>query len=58
MYEVDEENRDSIIDHINSDFAKLGAWDNEWNVTLVADKTQAMVISKMKSAFDIYQINY
>ena len=60
VYEVNEENRDSIIDHINSDFAKLEAWAKEWNVTFAADKTQAMVISKKKKAsvFDISGLRF
>ena len=52
VYIIDNENIDWVIDHINQDFIKLEKWAAEWCVTFVADKTQAMVISRKISPFD------
>ena len=58
IYEVTDENYNSIIDHINEDFDKLEKWAKEWNVTFAADKTEAMVISRKKKAFDISALRF
>jgi len=58
IYEVDDENRSYIVDHINEDFAKLEKWAKEWNVTFAADKTEAMVVSKRKAPIDISALRF
>ena len=58
IYEVNDENRDSIIDHINEDFDKLEKWAKEWCVTFAVDKTEVMVISKKKDPIDISALRF
>jgi hypothetical protein len=58
IYEVNDENRGFIIDHINEDFDKLKKWAKEWCVTFAADKTEVMVISKKKDPIDISALRF
>ena len=43
IYEVNDENRGFIIDHINEDFDKLEKWAKEWCVTFAV-----MQLTKLK----------
>ena len=58
LYEVTAENRDTIIDEINSNLESLAEWGIKWHATFAFDKTEGCLISRKKVPFDVSQLKF
>ena len=58
LYEVTTENRDTIIDEINSNLQSLAEWGIQWHATFACDKTEGCLISRKKVPFDVSQLRF
>ena len=53
LYEVTDQNRETLINDINVDLHKLEDWGVRWHVSFAPDKTHSMLVSMRDEPFDI-----
>ena len=58
LYEISDNNRDTIIEELNKDFESLAAWGIEWHTSFAADKTEACLISRKHKPFDVSGLSF
>ena len=58
LYEVTDQNRETLIDDINADLQKLEDWGVLWHVSFAPDKTHSMLVSRRDKPFDISGLHF
>ena len=58
LYEVTDQNRETLIDDINADLQKLEDWGVRWYVSFAPDKAHSMLVSRRNEPSDTSGLHF